>query len=355
MEKIRLGVLFGGKSSEYEVSLSSAYAVLSHVDPEKYEVVRIGITKDGEFFKFDGDPGSIKDGSWCADTEKLDRIAVDPSYGDKRIYAVSPDGVRKEIVLDAVFPVLHGRFGEDGRLQGMLEVMGVPTVGCECTASAVTMDKALTKAVVSLFSDVRQAKAVTAFARDDRDAVIKEAEEKIGYPMFVKPSRSGSSVGCSAVKSREDLPAALGSAFSEDDKILIEERIKGKEIEVAVLEEDGELTVSSPAEIDVGSSDFYDYETKYVSDESSFFIPARIPDASVEEVRASAAQIFKILGCRGLSRVDFFLTKEGELIFNEINTMPGFTPISMYPKLMEYGGIPYGELIDRLIRSAMNK
>ena len=252
MEKIRLGVLFGGKSSEYEVSLSSAYAVLSHVDPEKYEVVRIGITKDGEFFKFDGDPGSIKDGSWCADTEKLDRIAVDPSYGDKRIYAVSPDGVRKEIVLDAVFPVLHGRFGEDGRLQGLLEVMGVPTVGCECTASAVTMDKALTKAVVSLFSDVRQAKAVTAFARDDRDAVIKEAEEKIGYPMFVKPSRSGSSVGCSAVKSREDLPAALGSAFSEDDKILIEERIKGKEIEVAVLEEDGELTVSTPAEIDVG-------------------------------------------------------------------------------------------------------
>ena len=177
----------------------------------------------------------------------------------------------------------------------------------------------------------------------------------LSSPMFVKPSRSGSSVGCSAVKSREDLPAALGSAFSEDDKILIEERIKGKEIEVAVLEEDGELTVSSPAEIDVGSSDFYDYETKYVSDESSFFIPARIPDASVEEVRASAAQIFKILGCRGLSRVDFFLTKEGELIFNEINTMPGFTPISMYPKLMEYGGIPYGELIDRLIRSAMNK
>ena len=355
MEKIKLGVLFGGKSSEYEVSLSSAYAVLSHVDPDRYDVVRIGITKDGEFFAYGGDLESIRDGSWCADREKLDAIVADPSFGKKRVYAVTPDGGRKEIVLDAVFPVLHGRFGEDGRLQGMLEVMGVPTVGCECTASAVTMDKALTKAVVTLFSTVRQAKAVTAFARDDRDAVIKEAEEKIGYPMFVKPSRSGSSVGCSAVKSREDLPAALESAFSEDDKILIEERIKGKEIEVAVLEEDGNLTVSVPAEIDVGSSDFYDYETKYVSDESSFFIPARIPDASVNEARAAAAQIFKILGCRGLSRVDFFLTAEGELIFNEINTMPGFTPISMYPKLMEHAGIPYGELIDRLIGSAMRK
>ncbi len=355
MEKIKLGVLFGGKSSEYEVSLSSAYAVLSHVDPDRYDVVRIGITKDGEFFKYDGDLESIRDGSWCADREKLAGIAADPSFGKRRVFAVSPSGEKEEIVLDAVFPVLHGRFGEDGRLQGMLEVMGVPTVGCECTASAVTMDKALTKAVVSLFSDVRQAKAVTAFARDDRDAVIKEAEEKIGYPMFVKPSRSGSSVGCSAVKDRGDLPAALESAFAEDDKILIEERIKGKEIEVAVLEEDGELTVSTPAEIDVGSSDFYDYDTKYVTDESSFFITARIPDASVGEVRAAAAQIFKILGCRGLSRVDFFLTKDFELIFNEINTMPGFTPISMYPKLMEHAGIPYGELIDRLIGSAMRK
>ena len=355
MGKIRLGVLFGGKSSEYEVSLSSAYAVLSHVDPEKYEVARIGITKDGEFFAYDGDLESIRDGSWCKDKQSLSAIVADPSFGKKRIFAVSPSGEKKEIVLDAVFPVLHGKFGEDGRLQGLLEVMGVPTVGCECTASAVTMDKALTKAVVSLFSTVRQAKAVTAFARDDRDAVIKEAEEKIGYPMFVKPSRSGSSVGCSAVKSREDLPAALGSAFSEDDKILIEERIKGKEIEVAVLEEDGKLTVSTPAEIDVGSSDFYDYETKYVTDESSFFIPARIPGKSAEEARSAAAQIFRILGCRGLSRVDFFLTKNNELVFNEINTMPGFTPISMYPKLMEYGGIPYGELIDRLIGSAMRK
>ena len=355
MEKIRLGVLFGGKSSEYEVSLSSAYAVLSHVDPGKYDVVRIGITKDGEFFAYGGDLESIRDGSWCADKASLDRIVVDPSFGKKRVFAVSPSGEKREIVLDAVFPVLHGRFGEDGRLQGLLEVMGVPTVGCECTASAVTMDKALTKAVVSLFSDVRQAKAVTAFARDDREAVVKEAEEKIGYPMFVKPSRSGSSVGCSAVKRREELPAALESAFAEDDKILIEERIKGKEIEVAVLEEDAELTVSVPAEIDVGSSDFYDYETKYVSDESSFFIPARISGESIEEVRAAAARIFRILECRGLSRVDFFLTAEGELIFNEINTMPGFTPISMYPKLMEHAGIPYGELIDRLIGSAMRK
>lgn len=355
MKKIKLGVLFGGKSSEYEVSLSSVYAVLSHTDPEKYDVVRIGITKDGEFFVFNGDLESIRDGSWCSDRSSLDRVLVDPSHGKKKIFAVSPSGEKKEITLDVVFPVLHGRFGEDGRIQGLLEIMDVPTVGCECTASAVTMDKALTKAVVSLFSQVRQAKAVTAFAQDDRDKVIAEAEKKIGYPAFVKPSRSGSSVGCSVVRSREDFPQALDSAFAEDSKILIEERICGKEIEVAVLEECGKYTVSVPAEIDVGSSEFYDYETKYVSDESSFYIPARVSGEIIKEVRKNAEKIFRILECRGLSRVDFFLTEKNELIFNEINTMPGFTPISMYPKLMEYEGITYAELIDRLICSAMKK
>ena len=217
------------------------------------------------------------------------------------------------------------------------------------------MDKALTKAVVGLFSSVRQAKAVTAYADEDRDAVIKKAEETIGYPMFVKPARSGSSVGCSAVKTPDVLRGALDAAFAEDDKILIEERIKGREIEVAVLEEGGKYTVSVPAEIDVGGSEFYDYETKYVSDESSFFIPARVGEETLKKASAAAGEIFRILGCRGLSRVDFFLTAEGDLIFNEINTMPGFTPISMYPKLMEHTGIGYSELIDRLIASAMKK
>ena len=329
MGKIKLGVLFGGRSSEYEISLLSAYAVLSNVNAEKYDITKIGITKDGKFFVYDGDLGSIRDGSWCGDPARLSALLADPSYGSRRIAVSRPDGKGKTdfITLDVVFPVLHGRNGEDGRMQGLFETAGVPAVGCECTPSGVTMDKALTKAVVSLSSDIRQAKAVTAFSTEDRDEVRRKAEEEIGYPMFVKPSRSGSSVGCSVVNGADEFGGALDNAFSEDSNILIEERIRGRELEVAVLEESGALTVSVPAEIDVGGSDFYDYETKYVSDESSFFIPARVPDETLKAASDTAARIFRILECRGLSRVDFFLTDGGELIFNEINTMPGFTPI----------------------------
>lgn len=352
MGKLNLGILFGGKSSEYEVSLSSAYALLSNVDREKYDVFTIGITKDGKWYLFEGDAERILDGSWFK--SDVYEVLVSPSYGRRRLGVLREGGRIEKVTLDVVFPVLHGKFGEDGRVQGLLSVAGIPTVGCGCTASAVCMDKALTKTVVASADIVRQARAVVAYSRDGAEDARRRAEAEIGYPMFIKPASSGSSVGCSKVKDGSTFDKAVQAAFAEDGKILIEECITGREIEVAVLEEGGRLTVSVPAEIDVGSSEFYDYETKYVSDESSFYIPARIDEEAQKNASATAAKIFTVLGCRGLSRVDFFYTAEGELIFNEINTLPGFTPISMYPKLMGHAGIGYSELIDRLIRSALD-
>ncbi len=352
MGKLNLGILFGGKSSEYEVSLSSAYALLSNVDREKYDVFTIGITKDGKWYLFEGDAERILDGSWFE--SDVYEVLVSPSYGRRRLGVLREGGRIEKVTLDVVFPVLHGKFGEDGRVQGLLSVAGIPTVGCGCTASAVCMDKALTKTVVASADIVRQARAVVAYSRDGAEDARRRAEAEIGYPMFIKPASSGSSVGCSKVKDGSTFDKAVQAAFAEDGKILIEECITGREIEVAVLEEGGRLTVSVPAEIDVGSSEFYDYETKYVSDESSFYIPARIDEEAQKNASATAAKIFTALGCRGLSRVDFFYTAEGELIFNEINTLPGFTPISMYPKLMGHAGIGYSELIDRLIRSALD-
>ena len=212
----------------------------------------------------------------------------------------------------------------------------------------------MTKAIVRELGDIRQAESVTMRLGDDTQVVCDTAEAKLGYPMYVKPACAGSSVGISKVRTREELCRAIDVALAEDTKLIIEEMITGCEVEVAVLEEGRSYTVSAPAEIDVGASDFYDYETKYVSDASSYYIPARLPEDKTALVRKSAERIFRALDCRGFSRVDFFYTPEGEFVFNEINTIPGFTPISMYPKLMVHSGISYSELIDRLISSAVS-
>ncbi|MBQ8524936.1 MAG: D-alanine--D-alanine ligase [Clostridia bacterium] len=349
--KKNIVVLFGGKSSEYEVSLSSSYALLSNIDREKYNLYTIGITKDGVWYLYEGDIENIRNGSWY-ETGKTSPVFVSPDNG-RGVICFIKDGKAEEVKLDAVFPMLHGKFGEDGQIQGMFSVMGVPVVGCGPASSAVCMDKAMTKAIVGTLGDVRQAASVTMRQGDDAEDAANEAEAKLGYPMFVKPACAGSSVGISKVRTREELMCAMDVALAEDSKLLIEEMIKGCEIEVAVLEEGGKYTVSRPAEIDVGSSDFYDYETKYVSDASSYYIPARLPEEKTAEVRCKAERIFRALDCRGFSRVDFFYTPEGEFVFNEINTIPGFTPISMYPKLMINSGISYSELIDRLIMSAL--
>lgn len=347
----KVAVLFGGRSSEYEVSLSSAYAALSNIDRTLFDVSMIGITRRGAWYLYEGELEKIRADEWY--DEGLPGIRLDMTKG--KLCVCREDGER-ELPCDVVFAVLHGAFGEDGTVQGAFAVCGIPVVGCDCTASAVCMDKALTKAIVSMETDIPQAKAAT--ARRETTPSLEELrvrceKELGGYPMFVKPACSGSSVGASKVKSPEDFARAAEAAFAEGEKILIEECITGSEIEIAVLEENGVYTTSFPAEIDVGGSEFYDYETKYVSDSSSFYIPARLTEEETERARAYALTIFQALGCRGLSRVDFFHTADGKIIFNEINTIPGFTPISMYPKLMIHAGIPYSRLITRLIESAM--
>lgn len=353
-----IAVLFGGKSSEYEVSLSSAYGALTNINTEKYNIVKLGITREGQFWYYCDSNEKIADGTWI-DGEKYP-VSLDLTGSG---LLVQRDGRIEQIHVDRVLPMIHGKFCEDGTMQGMFAVAGISVAGCDCASSAVCMDKAITKAIVDAETGIRQAWTIVA---DAADCPVSETEEtpeiadlrrrcerKFGYPMFVKPSRAGSSVGASKVKTAAAFNKAMYIAFAEDTKVLIEECITGTEMEVAVLEENGQYTVAGPAEIDVGSSEFYDYETKYISDASSYYLPARLSEEKRNEVREKALAIFKALDCRGYSRVDFFCKKNGEFVFNEINTLPGFTSISMYPKLFAASGIPYSELIDQLLKLAV--
>lgn len=349
-------ILFGGKSSEYEVSLSSATGAYNNIDKAKYNILLVGITREGRFYLYEDDPARIAADTWT-DGVKYP-LSVDLSDGT---VSVVKDGAVEHIHVDAVLPMIHGKFCEDGTLQGLFAVAGIPVVGCDCQASAVCMDKAVTKRIVAgshKTGGIRQAKMYVIRDEDvtsdaDIDGIREACEERFPYPMFVKPCRAGSSVGVTKVKTADRFAEAVKKALAEDDKVLIEEGIVGTEVEVAVLEENGKYTVAHPAEIDSGSAEFYDYETKYVSDASMYWLPARLSEEKQNEVRGYAEAIFKVLDCRGFSRVDFFHTPEGEFVFNEINTLPGFTPISMYPKMMINEGIPYSEVLDRLIQTVL--
>lgn len=341
MNRITLLVLFGGVSEEHEVSLVSAAAVLTNIDKTKYEIITVGITKSGKWLLYEGDVAHLTKDSW-------------QDYATKEVYLVPkvlvmPDGVR--MAIDVVFPVMHGKNSEDGTLQGLFAIYGLKFVGCDCLSSAVAMDKATTKMVLKNHG-IPQAAAL-AVERREIEAMperIAMASEALGYPVFVKPSASGSSCGVSRVNTPEELPKALEKALFSDKRVLIEEYIRGKEVEVAVLGNDT-LIVSTPGEI-APNSEFYDYDTKYNSDSATYHIPARISESATAKVKRYAEKIYRALGCRGLARVDFFVDGE-RVVFNEINTMPGFTSISMYPKMMAEMGISYPELIDRLIALAM--
>lgn len=360
MEKIRLLVLFGGKSGEYEVSLVSASSILENVDREKYDVVTVGITKDGNWYYYDGDIASIKDGSWCAAPESLGRAVISPSVSDSALFVILADGSGVQAIhIDVVFPVMHGSFAEDGTLQGLLQMSGIPFVGCNCIASALGMDKAYTKLLLRAF-EIPMARSVVisaqGFAANEK-AVIDRCERIAPYPLFVKPANAGSSVGASKAKDRAGLKEAIIEAGKVDAKILVEEYISGKEIEVAVMG-NGPYTASACGQI-IPGSEFYSYDAKYSADSTSECkIPASIRPETAMEIRGYAQQICSILGVKGLSRVDFFVRRHGareEILFNEINTMPGFTEISMYPKLMMHAGMSYAGIIDNLIALAMGK
>ncbi|MGX8773729.1 MAG: D-alanine--D-alanine ligase family protein [Bacillota bacterium] len=342
----KLMLLFGGVSSEHEVSRTSAASVLEHIDADKYEVIKVGITKEGRWMRTEADPEAIADGSW----ENLET--------NDDVYLL-PGGGFAGLDEDVVFPLLHGRNGEDGRMQGFLAIAGIPFVGSDSTASAACMDKAITKAVIDQAEVCEQAKCCIAHRGcDEEDAAVVIGDFFEGkFPLFVKPANSGSSVGITKVKTLKELPEALRVAFAEDSKAVIEEAIVGREIEVAVLGNE-DPQASCIGEIK-SANEFYDYVAKYDNIGSETSIVTDLPENLEEQIRQTAVQIYQIMGCRGLARVDFFLRKgpsgsydDGELVFNEINTMPGFTKISMYPQLWEASGLGYGELIDKLIELA---
>ena len=352
MRKLSVCVLFGGMSPEHEVSLRSAESVLNNIDHEKYNVFPVGITKEGDWILYTGtDYSQLPTGQW-KDYHGNRRAAISPVRG-QGLLSFEHDCVVRERI-DVVFPVLHGENGEDGAMQGLLQMAGVPYVGPHIAASAVAMDKTLTKLVVD-HAGVTQA-AWQLVRRGDLDnhmeSLLDSLESRFPYPMFVKPAGTGSSVGVSKAGDREKLRDALIGAAAFDKKILVEEFIKGREVEVAVMGNDNPVA-SICGEIDSGA-DFYDYDAKYVTDTSTAYIPARIPEDVEEIVREAAVKVYTAIGCQGLSRVDFFVAyDDNRVVFNEINTLPGFTSISMYPKLFAASGIPYDQLIDELIQLAL--
>ncbi len=352
MNKLNVCVLFGGISPEHDVSLRSAEAVLNHMDPEKYTVYPVGITKAGEWMLYGSTDYSQLPGSAWLSCEDNRKAVISPVRG-QGLLIFEDSGVRTEKI-DVVFPVLHGENGEDGAMQGLLQMAGIPYVGPHVAASAVSMDKTLTKLVVDT-TQVPQASwqlVSSDFLSHHMDGILDKVESRFAYPVFVKPAGTGSSVGVSKASDRLGLQKALLDAARYDKKILVEEFINGREVEVAVLGNDSPVA-SVCGEIDSGA-EFYDYEAKYVTDTSVAYVPARIPEDVAEKVREAAIQVYTAIGCQGLSRVDFFVTYTGNrIVFNEINTLPGFTSISMYPKLFESSGIPYEMLIDNLVKLAL--
>ena len=352
MKKLNVCILFGGISPEHEVSLRSAESVLNNIDYEKYSVFPLGITKWGQWILFGGDDyAMLPSGQWQNHPDNR-QAAISPIRG-QGILIFGENGVSTQPI-DVVFPVLHGENGEDGAMQGLLQMAGIPYVGPHVAQSAVAMDKTLTKLVVDNAGVPQAAWQLvrSTDAKERMEKTLDSLENRFHYPMFVKPAGTGSSVGVSKAKNREALAAAIQAAGAYDQKILVEEFVHGREVEVAVMGNDSPVA-SICGEIDSGA-DFYDYDSKYVTDTSTAYIPARIPEDVAEQVRDWAVKVYSSIGCQGLSRVDFFVTyEENRVVFNEINTLPGFTSISMYPKLFAASGIPYGQLIDQLLELAL--
>lgn len=355
MNKKNIAVVFGGVSSEHAVSCVSARSVIENINREKYNVYMLGITREGKWYLFEGDTALLPEDKW------VNKAYITPAFisPDAAVHGISvckESGIQT-IYLDAVHPVLHGKNGEDGTIQGLFQLAGIPFVGCDHLSSAVCMDKAFTNMTADV-AGIRQAKWRSTLRytyEKEGEAFLEEAVDYLGFPIFVKPANAGSSVGISKAKDMAALKKAMDIAFAEDDKVVLESFVDGFEVECAVLGNE-EPQASCVGEI-LPASEFYDYESKYISGTTGLAIPAKnINEKKMDEVRAAAIKAYKALGCAGLSRVDFFVEKQtGEVYFNEINTLPGFTSISMYPKLWEASGLPYSELLDKLIQLALER
>lgn len=350
MGKICVAVLFGGASSEHDISLVSATNIIKNIPSEQYEVVCIGITKKGRWLFYPGAVEDIQNGEWDKNPDCTPAIISPDPYHKGIIKLENGEYSLKKI--DVVFPVLHGKNGEDGTLQGLLEMAGIPYVGCNLLSSASCMDKSLTHTILD-YNGIHTADwdMIQSYELSRLDERCEQMINDLGLPLFVKPANAGSSIGINKACDFDSLKEAIKLAFAHDTKVIVEEFIKGRELEVAVFGYENPFA-SAVGEIE-SCNDFYDYDAKYILNDTNLYIPARIDESVSRKIRETAIEAYKAIECGGLSRVDFFLTESGEIILNEINTLPGFTPISMYPKLMEDMGIPTSELTDRLIRGAI--
>ena len=352
--KLNVAVIFGGQSSEHEVSRVSVTMVLNNIDREKYNVYTTGITKDGRWYLYEGAVDLIAGGEWET-SGKTTQAFISPDAALHGMVIMRDSGA-ESVRLDAVFPVMHGKNGEDGTIQGLCELAHIPCVGCDLTSSAVCLDKALTNTVLE-YAGIPQAKFIWFYDRHferHMDEILDQIEDELGYPCFVKPANAGSSVGISKCERREEIIDAVRFAAEHDRKIVVEENITGQEVEVAVLGNERPL-VSVVGEI-IPAADWYDYDAKYNDEQSKLLIPANLSEETSELIKKRALQAYRMLGCSGMARIDFLVRKsDGQPMLNEPNTLPGFTEISMYPKLFEASGIGKTELIDRLIGFAIER
>ena len=346
-DRIRVAVIFGGRSGEHPVSCVSARSVLSQLDPEQFDVTAVGITRAGAWVRVD--PAQLTSGSERRQLPSVESGEAVVLPGDPVRLAGGIEGV---LDVDVAFPLLHGPFGEDGTIQGLLELAGLPYVGPGVLASAAGMDKEFAKKLLAA-EGLPVVDGVV--LRRDRADLTEQERERLGLPVFVKPARAGSSLGVSRVEHWDQLSDAIAQARSADPKVLVERAMSGREIECGVLEfPDGRVAASPPAEIHLADGyDFYDFRAKYLDDVATFDIPARLPDETAAQIQELAVRAFRALDAQGLARVDFFVTDNGAVAINEVNTMPGFTPISMFPRMWLAAGLSYPELLSVLIRTAL--
>lgn len=352
MHRKKIAVIFGGNSTEYEVSLQSASAVLENMDRDKFNIIPVGITRDGEWYYYTGEYKNILDNTWAGDFQNLVPVVVSQNRSVKGLLKFV-DGKCGTVKIDLAFPVLHGKNGEDGTLQGLFELAGIPVAGCNTLSSALCMDKDMAHKIASLagVSVPKSVKAVYTGKGDIKDAVegIKEEiQQKLIFPVFVKPVHSGSSFGITKVNCVEELGAAVELALGYDTEVIAEEAVQGFETGCAILGNE-ELFTGRVDEIGLAGG-FFDYNEKYTLESSKIYMPARISRSTEKRIQKTAVKIYRALGCSGFARVDMFLTPSGEIVFNEVNTIPGFTSHSRFPNMMKGAGLSFADMLDRLVR-----
>ncbi len=361
-DKPRVAVVFGGRSTEHAISCVTASSVLAVLDRDKYDVVPIGITREGRWVLAPDEPEKLAiHGDELPEVSASAQAVVLAADPTRRALVVHQPDTAPQLLrgVDVVLPLLHGPYGEDGTIQGLLEMAGIPYVGAGVFASAAAMDKQYMKLVLAGrgLPDIPHVVVTSREWEGDR-AAVRESVASLGFPVFVKPARGGSSIGISKVHDSSELDDAIEIAQRADPKVIVEAMIEGREIEVGVLEslDGGAPDVSVPAEIVVrGEREFYDFDAKYLDDATRIDVPADLPGAIVAEIQRLAAWAFEALSCEGLARVDFFVTQSGDVLVNEVNTMPGFTPTSVFPRVWAASGIPYPALVDRLVQTALRR